>query len=375
MVPRRHLTSALCSAATALLAASPLFAAAEPFGKTAEGTPVEAYTLTNDNGMSAKLITRGATLVELHVPDKNGKTADVTLGFDDVAGYESDRNQYFGCATGRVANRIAGGKFKLEGVEYKVPIKNGPNALHGGVQRSLDKVIWSAHEFHTRKGQGVGFEYTSPDGEEGFPGELKITITYVLTDDNELRIAYRATTNKPTPVNVTNHAYFNLSGAGTPTVLDHVLQISADTYTPNDPTQIPTGEIKSVAGTPLDFRTPHRIGERIDAVNGTEALGYDHNFVVNGKFGGEPRPCAIVKDPASGRVMTVTTNSPAVQLYTGNHLFDQAGKNGKTYPKQSALCLETQHYPDSVNHDNFPTTILQPGQTYSYVTVYAFSNE
>lgn len=362
-------------AAMLAMAASPLFAAAEPYGQTAEGTPVEAYTLTNDSGMSAKLITRGATLVELHVPDRNGQTADVVLGFDDVAGYESDRNQYFGCTTGRVANRIAGGKFTLDGVEYQLAVNNGPNALHGGLKRSLDKVVWKATEFERRKARGVGFEYTSPDGEEGFPGELKITVTYVLTDDNELRIAYRATTNKPTPVNLTNHSYFNLSGAGSATVLDHELQLWADHYTPTDETQIPTGEIRPVAGTPLDFRAPHRIGERIEAVNSTEALGYDHNFIVNGQFGGALRPCARVKDPASGRVMTVTTNSPAVQLYTGNHLFGQAGKGGKTYPRQSALCLETQHSPDSVNHDNFPTTILKPGETYEYATVYKFSNE
>ena len=336
---------------------------------------MEAYTLTNDNGMSAKLITRGATLVELHVPDKHGETADVVLGFDDVAGYESDRNQYFGCTTGRVANRIAGGKFKVDGVEYEVAVNNEPNALHGGLTRSLDKVVWEAHEFDRPGGRGVGFEYTSPDGEEGYPGELKMTVTYVLTDDNQLRIAYRATTNQPTPVNLTNHTYFNLSGAGSETVLDHELQIEADTYTPTDSTLIPTGEILSVEGTPLDFRQPQRIGERIEEVIATDALGYDHNFPINGPFGGDPRPCARVKDPASGRVMTVRTTSPGVQLYTGNHLFGQTGKAGKAYPARSALCLETQHYPDSVNHDNFPTTILRPGETYQYVTIYAFSNE
>ena len=362
-------------AMTCMLLAPRLQAAPEHFGTTAEGTPVESYTLTNDNGMSAKLITRGATLVELHVPDKNGETADVVLGFDDVAGYESDRNQYFGCTTGRVANRIAGGKFQVDGVQYQVAVNNGPNALHGGLERSLDKVVWDAKEITTDNGAGVRFSYTSPDGEEGYPGNLKMTVTYVLTDKNRLRIAYRATTDKATPVNLTNHSYFNLSGAGSATILDHELQIEADTYTPTDSTLIPTGEIRSVEGTPLDFRKPHRIGERIDAVIATDALGYDHNFPVNGPFGGDPRPCARVTDPASGRVMTVRTNCPGVQLYTGNHLFGQAGKGGKTYPPRSAICLETQHYPDSVNHDNFPTTILRPGETYQYVTVYGFSNE
>jgi len=363
-------------AALALAVAPSLHAAAEPFGQTAEGTPVEAITLKNDNGMSARIITRGATLVELHVPDKDGKTADVVLGFDDVAGYESERNQYFGCTTGRVANRIAGGKFTLDGKEYQLAVNNGPNALHGGKTRSLDKVVWKAEEFEPRRGgAGVRFTYDSPDGEEGYPGELKMTVTYVLTDDNELRIAYRATTDKPTPVNLTNHTYFNLSGAGSDTVLDHELTIHADTYTPNDETQIPTGEIRPVDGTALDFRQAHRIGERIESLLTTEALGYDHNFPVNGEFGGRPRPCAVLKDPASGRVMTVRTNSPAVQLYTGNHLFGQEGKGGQKYPKQSAVCLETQHYPDSVNHSNFPTTIVKPGDTYEYVTVFAFTNE
>ena len=377
ILQRRSVFRLLCSAVAACaFADTPVSAAAEPFGQTAEGTPVEAYTIKNDSGMSAKVITRGATLVELHVPDKNGTTADVVLGFDDVAGYESERNQYFGCTTGRVANRIAGGKFTLDGVEYTLAVNNGPNALHGGLDHSLDKVVWKAEELEPRRGgQGVRFTYTSPDGEEGYPGELKMTVSYVLTDDNELRITYRATTDKPTPVNLTNHTYFNLAGAGSETVLDHELQLDASTYTPNDATQIPTGEIVSVEGTPLDFRQPHRIGERIESLLETEALGYDHNFPVDGPFAGRPRSCARLKDPVSGRVMSVRTNSPAVQLYTGNHLLGQEGKAGKTYPKQSAVCLETQHYPDSVNHPDFPTTILKPGETYRYTTIFAFTNE
>lgn len=356
-------------------APSALWAAGEPFGITAEGTPVEAYTLTNAQGMKARLITRGATLVELHVPDRNGETADVVLGFDDVAGYESDRNQYFGCTTGRVANRIAGGRFTLGGVEYTLAVNNGPNALHGGVERSLDQVVWQAREIETPNGRGVRFSYVSPDGEEGYPGRLQIAVTYVLTENNQLRIGYRATTDKPTPVNLTNHSYFNLAGHGSATVLDHELMIDADFYTPTDATQIPTGEIRPVEGTPLDFRQPRRIGERIDTLLQTEALGYDHNYAINGAFGGRPRLCARLKDPQSGRVMTVRTNCPGVQLYTGNHLFGQEGKQGQKYPQRSAVCLETQHYPDSVHHPQFPTTILLPGETYRYVTVYAFTAE
>ena len=347
---------------------------AEPFGKTADGTAVEAYTLTNKNGVKARLMTRGATLIELQVPDKKGDLADVVLGWDDVAGYESADNQYFGCTTGRVANRIAKGKFTLLNKEYQVPVNNEPNALHGGVKRSLDKVVWKAEPFETHKGPGVKFHYTSPHEEEGYPGKLSIDVTYQLTENNEIRIEYEATTDRPTPVNLTNHSYFNLGGAGSPTALDHEVTIHADKYTPTDDTLIPTGKIEPVKGTPLDFTVPHALKERIGQLDKTAAIGYDHNYVLNGESG-TLREIARVKDPASGRVMTVKTTEPGVQLYSGNFLKGQKGKGGKTYAHRSALCLETQHYPDSVNHSEFPTTILKAGEKYGHICVYTFSAE
>jgi len=344
------------------------------FGKTSDGTPVKMYTLKNARGMVARLMTRGATLVELLVPDKHGKLADVVLGFDDVAGYESDRNQYFGAIVGRVANRIAGGKFTLDGKQYVLACNDGPNHLHGGVKRSLDKVVWKAEEVRTPHGPGVRFTYVSPDGEEGYPGTLKVSVVYALNDKNELRIEYEATTDKPTPVNLSNHSYFNLSGQGAETVLDHELMIAADRYTPTDNTLIPTGEILPVAGTPLDFRQPRRIGERIDELLKTAAIGYDHNFVLNNQ-NGSLALAARLKDPKSGRVLSVYTTEPGIQFYSGNFLFGQKGKRGAVYRKRSALCLETQHYPDSVHHPNFPSIILRPGQTYRHTCIFAFSAE
>jgi aldose 1-epimerase len=369
----RHLLFA--ALALPLLAAS-LHAAAEPFGQTADGAPVEVYTLTNANGMKARIMTRGATLIELQVPDQDGNLADVVLGFDDVAGYESEANQYFGCTVGRVCNRIKDGKFTLGGKEYTLAVNNGPNHLHGGVERSLDKVVWEAEETQGRNGSpAVRFTYTSPDGEEGYPGNLRVVVTYSLTEQNALVISYRAETDAVTPVNLTNHSYFNLAGEGSPTILDHELMINADRYTPADDTLIPTGEIAPVQGTPLDFAEPHAIGERIEELVETAYLGYDHNFVINEPFGGRPRLCARVKDPKSGRVLEIRTNAPGVQFYSGNFLHGQKGKGGKEYPLRSAFCLETQHYPDSINHPDFPTTLLQPGETYRHVCIYAFSAE
>lgn len=346
----------------------------EAFGKTADGTPVELYTLKNDKGMVAKIMTRGATLTELHVPDKKGKTADVVLGFDTVAGYESEDNQYFGCTTGRVANRIARGKFTLDGKEYTLATNNGPNHLHGGVKKSLDKVVWKAKKVEGKGNAGVQFTYSSPDGEEGYPGKLDTTVTYTLSDSNELRIDYEAKTDKATPVNLTNHSYFNLSGAGADTVLDHELTVLADKYTPTDDTLIPTGKIAPVEGTPLDFTKATKLGARIGKLVDTPAIGYDHNFIL--RKGDKPlAPTATVRDPASGRVMTVQTTEPAVQVYSGNFLKGQKGKGGKVYKQRSALCLETQHYPDSINHPEFPSIILKPGETYRHSVVYAFSAE
>ena len=344
-----------------------------PFGKTKSGTAVEMYTLSNGK-LTAKVMTYGATLVELQVPDKNGKMADVVLGWDNVAGYESADNQYFGCTTGRVCNRIAKGKFSLEGKDYKLAINNEPNHLHGGVEKSLDKVVWAARPFTNKQGQGVEFSYTSPDGEEGYPGKLDVKVTYLLPNDlSSLRLTYSATTDKATPVNLTNHAYFNLAGAGSETILKHRLRIVADAYTPCDDTLIPTGEIKSVEGTVMDLRKPTQIGAGIAELVKTAALGYDHNFVLNPpEAGKEMRLAAVLADPSSGRQMRVMTSEPGIQFYSGNFLKGQVGKGGKTYAHQSACCLETQHFPDSVNQSKFPSTILKPGDTFTSQTVYQF---
>lgn len=342
------------------------------FGKTAEGTEVEAYTLTSKGGVKARVMTLGATLTELLVPDKAGKTVNVVLGFDDVAGYESDRNQHFGCTTGRVANRIAKGRFTLDGKEYKLAINNGPNHLHGGTKRSLAKVLWKAESLTKNDLAGVRFTYTSPDGEEGYPGKLDVTVTYTLSDKNELGIEYQAVTDKATPVNLTNHTYFNLAGAGANTVLDHELTVAAIRYTPVDDTLIPTGKIASVAGTPLDFTRPTRLGARIEELVKTATLGYDHNLVLD-KRGQEPTGAVRLRDPGSGRVLTVLTTHPGIQVYSGNFLKGQQGKDGKTYKPRSALCLETQHFPDSVNQPDFPSVILRPGQTYRHTTIFALT--
>jgi aldose 1-epimerase len=342
----------------------------EPFGKTADGTKVEMYTLKNKNGMIAKVMTRGATLVELHVPDKNSKLANVVLGFDDVAGYESDKNQYFGCTVGRVANRIAKGKFTLDGKEYKLATNNGPNHLHGGVKKSLDKVVWNADVFKDRN--SVVFTYTSPDGEEGYPGNLSCTVQYLLNDFDQLQIQFTATSQKATPVYLTNHSYFNLAGAGSGTVLDHELMIAADKFVPTDDTQIPTGKLQPVAGTVMDFNKLTRIGARIDTLIKEAWLGYDHCYVLRGK---DLRMVAKLREPKSGRVMTVFTNQPGVQLYTGNYLNGQKGKDGKTYEKRGAVCLETGAFPDAVNQKGFPSIILQPGETYRHECIYGFSAE
>ncbi len=361
--------------ATSLLVTS-VCEAAEPkvFGKTADGNTVHEYVLKNKNGMKAVLITRGATLTQLHVPDKDGKLADVVLGWDNVVGYESEDNQYFGCTTGRVCNRIAKGKFTLDGKDYSLAINNEPNHLHGGVKRSLDKVVWKAKSIDTKQGPGIRFNYTSPDGEEGYPGQLRAFVIYVLTDKNRLIIRYSAKTDKVTPVNLTNHSYWNLSGHGSDTVLKHELMLNADKYTPTDDTLIPNGRIESVEGTVLDFRKYHVIGDRIEELTDTAALGYDHNFVL--KRGDKKLSLAAkLRDPASGRVLTVLTDQPGIQFYSGNFLKGQTGKGGKTYKHRSAICLETQHYPDSINKPYFPSIVLKPDEKYSHICIYAFSTE
>lgn len=350
-----------------------------PFGKTYEGIPVERYTLTAGK-MTVRLMNRGATITELLVPDKSGAVADVVLGFDDIKGYESAANQYFGCTAGRVCNRIAKGKFILDGLQYSLETNNPPNHLHGGGPRSFDKVVWKSDQVATPQGAGVRFTYVSPNMEEGYPGNLTTSVTYVLSDNQMLWVTYEATTDKATPVNVTNHSYFNLAGAGSGTVLDHELTLFADQYTPVDQNLIPTGQIENVVGTPLDFTKPAKLGARIgelttvDPTTKAPSGGYDHNFVVR-KGESSPAPAAILRDPTSGRKLTVFTTQPGLQVYTSNFLTGQAGKGGKPYGYRGAICLETQHFPDSVNQPKFPPIILKPGEKYFHTTVYQFSAE
>jgi aldose 1-epimerase len=347
----------------------PMTVVKKDFGKTPDGVAVEEYTLANPSGLQAKVITYGAILTELVVRDKDGKFANVVLGFDDLKGYLAG-HPYFGATVGRVANRIAKGKFTLDGKEYTLATNNGPNALHGG-KKGFDKVVWKAEPVESKEGMAVKFTYKSPDGEEGYPGALTATVTYTLTNNDELRLDYTATTDKATPVNLTNHSYFNLAGPASGDVLDHEVMIAADKYTPTDDTLIPTGEIKPVKGTPFDFKTPTPIGKRIGDVKG----GYDLNYVLNG--GGEgkaPALAARVREPKSGRIMEVYTTEPGIQFYTGNFLDGtNKGKGGVAYKKHQGFCLETQHFPDSVNHKDFPSTILEPGKTYKQTTIYQFS--
>jgi aldose 1-epimerase len=338
------------------------------FGKLEDGTVVEIYTLSNAGGMSARIMTYGATLTELHVPDKAGKTGDVVLGFDNLAQYVKG-HPYFGSTVGRVANRIAKGRFNLEGKEYTLAVNNGPNHLHGGL-KAFDKVVWKAEPVKSADGAAVRFSYHSPDGEEGYPGNLDVTVTYSLTNQNALRIDYTATTDRATPVNLTNHTYFNLAGQGE--VLGHEMMLAADRFVAVDETLIPTGELKEVKGTPMEFTTPHTIGERIAQVGG-DPNGYDHCYVLNS--GGKSLALAArVYEPSTGRVMEMYTTEPGVQFYTGNFLDGSlTGKGGVVYRKHAAFCLEAGHFPDAVNHPRFPSVILRPGQTYQQRTEYRFS--
>jgi aldose 1-epimerase len=339
------------------------------FGNTPDGTPVELYTLKNGK-MTAKVMTYGAILTELHVPDRNGKIADVVLGFDTLAGYLAG-HPYFGATTGRVANRIAGGKFTLDGKEYILAVNNGPNSLHGGL-KAFDKKVWKAEAVSGPSGPAVKFSYTSPDGEEGYPGNLAVTVTYTVTADNELKIDYTATTDKATPLNLTNHSYFNLGSPASGDILNHELTLEADQYTPSDDTLIPTGQLAPVKGTPLDFTAPKAIGSRFAELTG-EPRGYDHNYVLRGERK-TPTLGARVYDPDSGRVLEMFTTEPGVQFYTANFLDGSLkGKGGVVYKKHQGFCLEAQHFPDSIHHPNFPSTVLKPGETYSQTTIYKFT--
>lgn len=350
----------------------------EPFGSVG-GEAVDRYTLTNCKGMTVRILTYGGILQTIDVPDRRGETANVTLGFDNLEDYVT-KSPYFGCITGRYANRIALGQFTLDGVTYQLPINNPPNSLHGGFV-GFDKHVWAATPFESSDSVGLELKYTSPDGDQGYPGTLDTVVTYTLTKKNEIVMDYRATTDAPTIVNLTNHAYWNLAGEGTSDIYDHVLRLNADQYTPVDPTLIPTGAIDPVAGTPMDFTTPTAIGERIR--DGFEQLvigrGYDHNWVLNKSSGGHGHEksltlAAEVTEPTSGRVLSIYTTEPGIQFYSGNFLDGTlVGTSGRMYRQGDGFALETQHYPDSPNKPNFPSTVLRPGEVYETQTIYAFS--
>jgi aldose 1-epimerase len=345
------------------------------FGKTPDGTPVEIYTLHNARGAEARILTYGGIVQSLYMPDKNGKLDDIVLGFDSLDGYLTN-SPYFGALIGRYGNRIGGGEFTLEGKTYHLAKNNNGNTLHGGL-KGFDKVVWTAQPMETSHGPALVLTYLSRDGEEGFPGNLMVTAIYTLTDNNELKLEYTATTDKPTIVNLTHHSYFNLDGQGSGSILDESVYINANEITPTDSGLIPTGKFLNVTGTPFDFRKPTVIGTRINDPDPALQYGpgYDHNWVINkplGQFG----LMARVTDPKSGRVMEVWSDQPGLQFYAGNFLDGTiVGKDGKVYQRRSALCMEPQHYPDSPNKPNFPSVELKPGQTYHNTIVYKFSVE
>ena len=349
----------------------------QPFGKTADGQEVYIYTLRNHAGMQVKITNFGGRITSIMAPDKSGKFDDVVLGFDSMEGYlaKPASSAYFGAIIGRYANRLAHGTFILDGKTNHIPTNDGPNTLHGGTQ-GFDSKLWEGRDVSSAYGPALELHYLSPDGQEGFPGNLNVTVRYSLDSKNGLRIDYSATTDKDTVLNLTNHSYFNLEGAGSETILNESIMIGADRYTPVDGTLIPTGKIDAVAGTPLDFRKPMVIGSRInnDFAQLKLAKGYDHNFVLNHP-GDLSAVAARVADPKSGRVLAVYTTQPGVQFYTGNFLNGQVKGIGGVYRYRSALCLETQHFPDSPNHRNFPSTALHPGQIFQSTTIYQFSTE
>jgi len=340
------------------------------FGKLPNGATVTLYTLVNSKGVTAKIMTYGATLTELRVPDRNGKPGNVVAGFDKLDSYVAGC-PYFGATVGRVANRIAKGTFKVEGKTYHVPVNNGPNSLHGGL-KGFDKRNWTATPVASAEGPSVKFTYLSRDGEEGYPGNLNATVVYTLTNKNEIKLEYTATTDKATPINLTNHSYFNLAGEGD--ISDHELMLNAKYYLPVDATQIPTGESKPVAGTAMDFTKSHKIGDHIMEI-GDDNPGYDHNYNITGGGSGLTLT-AKVYEPTSGRTLTMYTTEPGVQFYTGNFLDGTlTGHGGVNYNVHNLFCLEAQHYPDSINHPRFPSSLLRPGQTYHQTTVYAFGTK
>jgi len=342
------------------------------FNKMVDGKQVELFTIRNKNGMEMSVTNYGGRIVSLLVPDRSGQREDIVLGYDSLTGYLTNKEQYFGAAIGRYGNRIAKGTFKLNNVEYKLAINNIPNSLHGGV-KGFSAKVWNGVQNGDNE---VEMTLISPDMDEGYPGELKVMINYRLTDKNEVAILYSAKTSKPTVINLTNHTYFNLHGAGHGDILDHQLYLNANSFTPIDSLLIPTGTIEAVKGTPFDFTIPQIIGKRINDSDKQLVYGhgYDHNFVLNKVKNEKVSFAASVYDPLSGRYMEVLTNEPGIQFYTGNFLKGkETGKKGKTYNFRSAFCLETQHFPDSPNHANFPTVILRPGEIYSSACVYRFS--
>ena len=341
-----------------------------------DGEQVTLYTLTNANGMEVKITNYGGIITSVRVPDRDGAMENVTLGFDNLDDYVAG-HPYFGNITGRYANRIALGTFAIGDETYTLPINNDPNSLHGG-EKGFDKFVWAAEEVSGDGEAGIKLSRTSPDMEEGYPGNLAVDVTYTLTDNDELRIDYHATTDKPTVVNLTNHAYWNLAGEGSGTADNHLLTLMASHYTPVDATLIPTGEIAEVAGTPMDFTTPHAIGERIrdDFEQLVLGRGYDHNFVLDRPSADDTSliVAAVAEDPESGRTLTISTTEPGIQFYSGNFLdATEIGTSGKMYRQGDAFALETQHFPDSPNHPEFPDTVLEPGETFTSTTVYAFT--
>jgi aldose 1-epimerase len=344
----------------------------QSFGKTEDGQQVDLYILTNKNGMEAAITNYGGTVVSLKVPGRSGKFDDVVLGYDALDGYAAGK-AYIGATVGRYANRIAHAQFALDGVTYTLSKNDGDNHLHGG----FNKRVWAAKDVSSNAGQALELTYLSKDGEEGFPGSLPVKVVYTLTDKNELKIDYSATTDKDTVLNLTNHAYFNLAGQGNGDILQQQIMIRADRFTPVDATSIPTGELRSVKGTPFDFTTATAIGARIDQDDQQLKMGkgYDHNWVLNNEKPGSLFLATQAYDPHSGRVLEVLTTEPGIQLYTGNFLDGIHGKGGKVYDRRNAFCLETQHFPDSPNHPQFPTTELKPGQHFESTTIYKFSTK
>ncbi len=343
------------------------------YGKLPDDRVVDRYILVNEHGVAAAITNYGSIVLSLLVPDRDGVLGDVVLGFDTLAEYV-DHSPFFGCIVGRFGNRIAHGRFTLDGVEYVLAQNDGQNHLHGGIE-GFDKKVWAAQPLETADGPALELRYISPDGEEGYPGALSVRVVYTLSNDDALKIDYQATTERATVVNLTNHTYFNLTAGAADTILDHEMVIYADRFTPIDGTLIPTGELRPVEGTPLDFRTAMPVGARIESGDAQIAFGggYDHNWVINGQAGAL-RPAARVYEPVSGRVVEVYTTEPAIQFYAGNMMpRSLPGKGGQVYLRRGGLCLETQHYPDSPNHPQFPSTTLRPGETYRTTTIYKFS--